>query len=86
MMRRRAGLDTDQARWQLLEEDQHVASLELTTHDHIARRIADLRIATSESWRDKATGWDRDGVLCPQHAAELEGVLRVVGPEPTADA
>jgi hypothetical protein len=30
--------------------------------------------------------WDRDGVLCPQHAAELEGVLRVVGPEPTADA
>src|ERR1700722_18758000 len=39
MMRRRAGLDTDQARRQLLEEDQHVASLELTTHDHIARRI-----------------------------------------------
>src|ERR1700729_1337237 len=39
MMRRRAGLDTDQARRQLLEEDQYVASLELTTHDDIARRI-----------------------------------------------
>ena len=39
LMRRRAGLDTDQARRQLLEEDQYVASLELTTRDHIARRI-----------------------------------------------
>ena len=27
--------------------------------------------------------WDRDGVLCPQHAAELEAVLKL-GLEPTA--
>ena len=27
--------------------------------------------------------WDRDGVLCPQHAAELEAVFKL-GPEPTA--
>ena len=39
MMRRRAGLDTDQATRQLLEEGQYVAPLELTTHDHIALRI-----------------------------------------------
>jgi hypothetical protein len=26
--------------------------------------------------------WDRDGVLCPQHAAELEAVLKLAGPEP----
>jgi hypothetical protein len=24
--------------------------------------------------------WDRDGVLCPQHAAEVEAVLKIVGP------
>jgi hypothetical protein len=30
--------------------------------------------------------WDRDGVLCPQHAAELEAVLKFVGPEATGAA
>jgi hypothetical protein len=39
MMRRGAGLDTDQARWQLHEEGQHVAALELSAENHIALRI-----------------------------------------------
>src|ERR1700677_4353984 len=39
MMRRGAGFNADQARWQLLEEYQHVAALELTTEDDIALRI-----------------------------------------------
>jgi len=26
--------------------------------------------------------WDRDGVLCPQHAAELEAVLKLAEPVP----
>ena len=39
MMRRSAGLDADQARWQLLEERQYVAPLELTADDDIAIRI-----------------------------------------------
>ena len=39
MMRRGAGFDTDQARWQLLEERQYVAPLELTAEDDIALRI-----------------------------------------------
>ena len=39
MMRRGAGFDSDQARWQLLEECQHITTLELATEDHIALRI-----------------------------------------------
>jgi hypothetical protein len=39
MMRRSAGFDTDQARWQLLEECQYVAPLELTAEDDSALRI-----------------------------------------------
>src|ERR1700685_522457 len=39
MMRRGAGFDADQARWQLLKECQHVAPLELTADDDIASRI-----------------------------------------------
>ena len=39
MMRRGAGFDADQARWQLLEECQYIASLQLTTDDYIAIRI-----------------------------------------------
>src|SRR5271168_2410502 len=39
MMRRRAGFDADQARRQLLEEGQYIATLELTTQDDIALRI-----------------------------------------------
>src|ERR1700691_3695998 len=39
MMRRGAGFDADQARWQLLKECQHVAPLELTADDDIARSI-----------------------------------------------
>jgi hypothetical protein len=39
MMRRSAGLDTNQARRQLLEKCQHVAPLELTAKDDIALRI-----------------------------------------------
>jgi hypothetical protein len=39
MMRRGAGFNADQARWQLLEEYQNVAALELTTEDDIALRI-----------------------------------------------
>jgi hypothetical protein len=27
--------------------------------------------------------WDRDGVLCPQHAGELRAVLKLVKGEPT---
>ena len=36
MMRRGAGLDADQAWRQLLEERQHVATLQLTADDHLA--------------------------------------------------
>ncbi len=39
MMRRSAGFDTNQARRQLLEECQNVATLDLTTEDDIALRI-----------------------------------------------
>ena len=39
MMRRCAGFDANQARWQLLEERQYIATLQLTTHDHFAIRI-----------------------------------------------
>src|ERR1700733_14519268 len=39
MMRRGAGFDADQARWQLLKEYQHVTPLELTADDDIASRI-----------------------------------------------
>src|ERR1700735_4271337 len=39
MMRRSAGFDTDQARWQLLKECQHVPPLELTRDGAIASRI-----------------------------------------------
>jgi hypothetical protein len=38
-MRRGASLNANQAWWQLLEEYQHVASLELTADDDIALRI-----------------------------------------------
>ena len=37
------------------------------------RAFADIADAT----------WDRDGVLCPQHAAEVEAVLKIVGREPS---
>ena len=36
MMRRSAGLDPDQARWQLLEKCYDVAPLQLTADDHLA--------------------------------------------------
>ena len=51
MMRRGAGLDTDQARRQLLEERQHVPALELTTQDDIALRIdaVDLEMCIRDS-------------------------------------
>ena len=39
MMRGRAGLDANQARWQLLEERQDVAPLQLTADQHPAFRI-----------------------------------------------
>jgi hypothetical protein len=39
MMGRSASFDTNQARWQLLEECQHIATLELTAEDDIALRI-----------------------------------------------
>jgi hypothetical protein len=39
MMRRGASFDTNQARWQLLEECQYIATLELTTEDDIALGI-----------------------------------------------
>ena len=39
MMRRGAGLDTNQARRQLLEERQDVAALQLTADDHLAFRV-----------------------------------------------
>jgi hypothetical protein len=39
MMRRGAGFDTDQARRKLLEERQHVTSLEPATEDNSALRI-----------------------------------------------
>ena len=34
IMCRRAGFDTDQARWQLLKERQHIAALELPADNH----------------------------------------------------
>ena len=39
MMRRGAGLDPNQARWQLLEEGQDVTALQLTANDHLAISI-----------------------------------------------
>jgi hypothetical protein len=39
MVRRRAGLYADQAQWQLLEERQDVAPLQLTADNHLAFRI-----------------------------------------------
>src|SRR5882724_3960293 len=39
MMRRRTGLNAYQARRQLLEERQHVASLQLAADDHLAYRV-----------------------------------------------
>ena len=39
MMRRGTGLDPNQARWQLLEEPQNIAALQLTADDHPAFRI-----------------------------------------------
>jgi len=39
MVRRGAGLDADQAWWQLLEERQDGATLQLTADDHLAGGI-----------------------------------------------
>ena len=39
MMRRGAGLDTNEARQQLLEERQDVAALQLTADEHVAFRV-----------------------------------------------
>jgi hypothetical protein len=39
MMRRSAGLNPNQAGRKLLEERQHVPSLQLTAHDHLAASI-----------------------------------------------
>src|SRR6266496_6414265 len=39
MMRRRAGLDADKARRQLLEEGNDVTALQLAPDDHIAFRV-----------------------------------------------
>jgi hypothetical protein len=39
MVRRGAGLNANQAWWQLLKERQHVATLQLTTNDHLANGI-----------------------------------------------
>jgi hypothetical protein len=39
MMRRGASFDTNQAPWQLLEECQYIATLELASKDDIALRI-----------------------------------------------
>src|SRR5258706_4381191 len=39
MMRRRTGFNAYQARGQLLEERQHVASLQLAADDHLAHRV-----------------------------------------------
>jgi hypothetical protein len=39
MMRRSTGFDTNQARWQLLEECHYKAALELTTQDDFALGI-----------------------------------------------
>src|SRR6266849_4911796 len=41
-LRRCAGLDANQARWQLLKERQNISSLELTAHNYIAICIFDL--------------------------------------------
>jgi hypothetical protein len=57
MMRRGAGLDTHQARRQLLEERQEVAALQLTADQHVAFRVDAVQtvvtacmIGSSESW------------------------------------
>src|SRR5512143_1593800 len=39
MMRCRAGLHTDKARWHLLKERQHIAPLQLAANDHMAISI-----------------------------------------------
>jgi hypothetical protein len=36
MMRRRAGLHPDKARWQLLEESQYMATFQFAANDHLA--------------------------------------------------
>src|ERR1700746_2338920 len=42
MMRRSAGLNTNEARRQLLKEWQNVAALELTTNDYITCRVTSV--------------------------------------------
>jgi hypothetical protein len=44
MVRRGAGLYANQARWQLLEERQDVATLQLATDDHPAGRINSVNL------------------------------------------
>jgi hypothetical protein len=39
MMRRGAGLHADQARWQLLEKGQELASLQLPPNNHLPNNI-----------------------------------------------
>jgi hypothetical protein len=39
MVRRGAGFDADQTRWQLLKERQNIPTLYLTADDHLALRI-----------------------------------------------
>src|SRR5580704_19610728 len=77
MMRRSAGFDTDQARWQLLKEHQHVASPELPTNDYIALRIDAMNL--KDRFRDIETE-------CRNHLHIW--LLRIVGalPAPTSVA
>jgi hypothetical protein len=44
MVRRCAGLDANQARWQLLEERQNITALQLTADDHLASGIYSVNL------------------------------------------
>src|SRR5580704_10850971 len=70
MVRRGAGLDTNQARRQLLEEGQHIPPLKLTTEDDIALRIDAVNL--ENRLRDVETdGRDRLHDLAPPNRGGL---------------
>src|SRR4029077_17099341 len=53
MMRRRAGLDTNEAGRQLLKERQHISSLQLTTKYHLTIRVNAMNL--KDRFRDIET-------------------------------
>jgi hypothetical protein len=77
MMRRGAGFNSNQARGQLLEERQNVATLELTTEDDIALRIDAMNL--KNRLRDVETN-------CRNRLRDLAPPNRGALPAPTSKA